>query len=244
MILPRPEDATHRMQLYRLLTAILDDQTLSKAVYFKGGTCAAMLNLLDRFSVDLDFDLKVGADPVKLDQKLSLIFDSLDYRVSQKSPNSLYYVLKYESQNEIRNTLKLSIIDAPFESNVYKPEFLAEIDRYAICQTKETMFANKLVAVTDRYVKHQTIAGRDIYDIHYFFLQRVGYQKELIKERTGKEALNYFRELHKFIEDKVTDKVINEDLSFLLPPKKFQLMRKVLKKEVLSLISNEISSLS
>ncbi|HIP71371.1 MAG TPA: hypothetical protein EYH05_08260, partial [Anaerolineae bacterium] len=49
--------AKHRIQLTRLLTEILDDPYLAASLYFKGGTCAAMLGYLDRFSVDLDFDL-------------------------------------------------------------------------------------------------------------------------------------------------------------------------------------------
>ena len=53
MILPKPEDAIHKIQLYRLLTAILDSPLLARHVYFKGGTCASMRGLLDRFSVEL-----------------------------------------------------------------------------------------------------------------------------------------------------------------------------------------------
>jgi len=36
--------------------SIYDDPILTDNLYFKGGTCAAMLGYLDRFSVDLDFD--------------------------------------------------------------------------------------------------------------------------------------------------------------------------------------------
>ena len=57
MILLRPQDTIHKVQLTRLLTEILDNSILSQNLYFKGGTCAAILGYLDRFSVDLDFDL-------------------------------------------------------------------------------------------------------------------------------------------------------------------------------------------
>ena len=76
MILLRPQDVFHKVQLTRLLTEILDNSILSQNLYFKGGTCAAILGYLDRFSVDLDFDLKQGADKTKLRpifQKISLI---------------------------------------------------------------------------------------------------------------------------------------------------------------------------
>ena len=60
MILPSPKDALHRGQMYRVLTAIADSSFLSRSLIFKGGTCAAMQGCLDRFSVDLDFDLAPG----------------------------------------------------------------------------------------------------------------------------------------------------------------------------------------
>jgi predicted nucleotidyltransferase component of viral defense system len=56
MILPNPKDAIHKAWLYRLLKAFYSDHLISKHLYFKGGTCAAMLCYLDRFSIDLDFD--------------------------------------------------------------------------------------------------------------------------------------------------------------------------------------------
>ena len=62
MIPIRPADARHKAQLLRLLTAIVDSPYLSQNLYFKGGTCASMLGFLDRFSVDLDFDLNQNAD--------------------------------------------------------------------------------------------------------------------------------------------------------------------------------------
>ena len=33
-------DAVHRSALYKILTAIADDATLSRGLIFKGGTCA------------------------------------------------------------------------------------------------------------------------------------------------------------------------------------------------------------
>ena len=112
-------------------------------------------------------------------------------------------------------------------------DFLADINRYAICQSKETMFANKLVAVTDRYQKYRTVAGRDIYDIHHFFTKGFGYNEAVITERTGLAADVYIRKLAKFIQEKVTDKTLHEDLNALLPPSSFSAIRKTLKAEVL-----------
>src|SRR3989344_3844860 len=239
MILPKREDAYHKAQLFRLLTEILDSP-IAKNIYFKGGSAAAMLGFLDRFSVDLDFDLKPNADKKEIDRNLRKIFRELDLKISQKSNKSLFYLLKYSAQPGLRNTIKLSLIDIALKSNIYSPLYLAEIDRFAFCQTKETMFANKLVAVTDRYNKHKMIAGRDIYDVHYFFLSGFYYNKAVIKERTNKSLTGYFEYLIKFIDTKVTDKIISEDLSFLLTYENFRLIRKVLKRETLMFLRDEI----
>jgi predicted nucleotidyltransferase component of viral defense system len=53
----RPQDILHKSYLHRVLAEIVDHPVLSQALAFKGGTCAAMLGYLDRFSIDLDFDV-------------------------------------------------------------------------------------------------------------------------------------------------------------------------------------------
>ena len=47
----------HKVWMYRVLTSIVDTPESAKVLRFKGGTCAAMRGLLNRFSVDLDFDI-------------------------------------------------------------------------------------------------------------------------------------------------------------------------------------------
>ena len=58
----RPEDILHKSNLHRLLMEVVDQPVLAQSLAFKGGTCAAMLGYLDRFSVDLDFDLVNGCN--------------------------------------------------------------------------------------------------------------------------------------------------------------------------------------
>lgn len=243
MILPQPSDAIHRMQLYRCLTAMLDDSFVSQKVFFKGGTCASMLGYLDRNSIDLDFDLKEIGNKKELGKRLKVIFADLDFEVKEKSRKELFFVLKYGSQKGSRNTIKLGITPIGTGSNKYGIFYLAEIDRYANCQTVETMFSHKLVSLTDRFKKYKMIAGRDLYDIHHFFLQGYGYIKEIIEERTGKKLIEYFRELVSFIDKKITDTVISEDLNYLLPDERFRKIRKTLKRETLMFITGEIDRL-
>lgn len=238
MILPRPEDTVHKIQLLRLLTAIIDSP-LSSFVFFKGGTCAGMLGVLDRFSIDLDFDYQKGVKTSLINSELKKIFRHLELEVEKKSREP-FYLLKYQAKNRLRNSIKLSLIENVYLNNIYKPYYLREIDRYAICQTIETMFSHKLVSLTDRFKKYRAIAGRDLYDIHHFFLQGYRYSEKLIIERTKKQLVKYLRELKDFIESKINNTVINEDLNYLLPYERFKKIRKTLKKETILLLDNEI----
>lgn len=233
MILPDPKDALHKAMLYRLLIALLDSKDVVPHVRFKGGTCAALLGWLDRFSIDLDFDLAPNSNKRHLRMSLKRIFKESGFIVDQEAKKELYFILKYQAPPGARSTLKISMIDRTLRSNVYRPQYLSDIGRYAICQTAETMFANKLVAVRDRFQKYHTIAGRDLYDIHHFFIQGYGFNQKVIVERTGKQPKVYLRSLIPFIETRVTEKIITEDLSHLLTPSQFQSIRHTLKTEVL-----------
>jgi len=240
MISIKKEDILHKFQLLKLLTAIVDDPQISQRLYFKGGTCAAMAGFLDRFSIDLDFDLRKSVNKSKLKTGLEKIFKDQSFTIANKKDQTLFYLLKYKAPPNRRNTLRLSVFEDIIKANDYKPIFLPEIGRLVNCQTIETMFANKLVAPIDRYQKHEKIAGRDIYDIHYFFSQGYKFKDEIIKERTGVGVKNYIKILIEFIEDKITQKILTEDLSTLLPYPKFQKVRKTLKDEVVLFLKSSL----
>lgn len=243
MILPKAQDALHKAMMYRLLSEMLDDRFISQKIFFKGGTCAAALGWLDRFSLDLDFDLAKDTGRKSLRKKLEELFSRTGFIINQKYQKQLFYILKYQAQEGQRNTLKISIVDQQYQSNLYDVYVLPEIDRLARCQTRETMFAHKLVATTDRYAKYHTIAGRDIYDLWYFFSRGFGYRSQVIEQRCGKKARVYLKELADFIRIKVTEKIISQDLNCLLPPKSYQAIRKTLKTQLLIFLSDEISRL-
>jgi len=236
MILPRPSDALHKAIMYRLLMHILDTPELAQALFFKGGSCAAMLGWLDRYSIDLDFDLKEKSHKKIIKRLLLKIFNKLNFEIKNQSKTELFFVLKYKTAINIRNTLKLSLISEVVKNNQYESYLLPEINRYCVCQTKETMFANKLVALTDRYNKHKMIAGRDLYDIHHFLVQGFKPNLEVIEERTKSSASQYLKKLTEFIKKRITQKAIDEDLNYLLPSVKFKAIRSTLKDETLVLL--------
>lgn len=240
MIANRQQDIIHKVHLLRVLTEIIDNPILSQSLYFKGGTCASMQNILDRFSVDLDFDINPKSDEKILRSEFHKIFKKLEYSLSQESQKALEFFLKYQNNPNQRNTLKIDALNFQVKSNIYAPVFLPEIGRTANCQTKETIFANKLVAVKDRFDKHQSIACRDLYDIHHFFMIGLSYRSEIITERTRLTPQKYFEYLIDFINTKITQTLIDQDLNTLLPDDSFNKIRKILKQETIVLLESEI----
>jgi len=235
----RPEDILHKSYLNRLLMEIIDRPGLAHNLAFKGGTCASMLGYLDRFSVDLDFDVLKNADEMALRNEFHHVFDYLGFKITGEFDKVLLFQLRYPNDPGKRNTLKVSGSNLLVKSNQYKVQYFPEIDRLMNSQIIETMFANKLVAVTDRYELHQTIAGRDIYDIHNFFIHGYSYHAPVIQERTGLTPKDYFGKLIDFIKEHVNQTIINEDLNTLLPANQFQQIRKILLPETLSLLTRE-----
>ena len=240
----RPEDAIHKSHLNRLLIEIIDQPILSQRLALKGGTCAAMLGYLDRFSVDLDFDVLGNADEHALRHEFHRVFDYLGLRVTGELDKALFFQLRYPNDPGKRSTMKMSASSVMVAANQYRVQYLAEIDRLMTCQTIETMFANKLVAVIDRYKLYGSIAGRDIYDIHHFFIHGYSYHAPIIQERTGLAPMDYFGELSDFVTEHITQTIINEDLNTLLPNDRFQQICKILIPETLSLLAREQNRLA
>jgi len=244
MQLPQPKDAKHKAWLYRVLSSLYDDSYLASVLYFKGGTCAAMQGNLDRFSVDLDFDL-VGEkkDLLEAQKRMEKNFRALGLEIKDQSQRVPQYFLRYPAKEGERNTFKIDVAFPPTKSNQYRAVRFLEIDRIITCQTLETMFANKLVALIDRYKQKTAIAGRDVYDIHYFFENGLRYNEDVIIERTKKSIKEFFEELIAFVEKEVTDDLIAQDLNVLLPYAKFKIIRKTLKQETLMFLKDELERL-
>lgn len=244
MILPDKKDAVHKAWLYRMLSRLFDDPFISEKLAFKGGTCAAMLGYLDRFSIDLDFDfLGEGAELAETRAHMERVFESVGLTVYDQSKYAPQYFLKYPTKQGERNALKIDATFPPPQANQYEPKRFSEIDRIIVCQTKETMFANKLVAAMERYQKNERIAGRDIYDIHHFFLSGFGYDKDVIRERTKKDSVAFFTELREFVDSKITAVILDQDLNHLLPHEQWKKIRKTLKQEVLLFLRDEVERL-
>lgn len=240
MIIPRKEDAKHKVQMFRLLREILRNNTLANNLMFKGGTYAALRGILDRFSIDLDFDLPKKDMRSGLRSYCYKIFRKLGFEIKDESKNYLQFFLKYSSKKNERNTLKLEINDDVSPYNKYEKVQLLEIDMYCNGHTYGTMFANKLVAAKARFDKSGKIAGRDFYDLHFFFSSGLDINIEVVEERTGKTYRQYLSELVDLIKSQINEKVLNEDLNPLLPSNRLHLIQDILKEELIVFIQDEL----
>ncbi len=233
MKVPRKKDIPHKLAMYRLLDKLLCNSFVVNRIYFKGGTCASMLGWLDRFSVGLDFDLIDKKEKNKIRKEIYKIIKDLDFEIKDESKKHPQFFLKYRDVVNERNTLKLEITDIVSKENQYKKFYLAEIDRYCQAQTIETMFANKLVVLKARWEEGKSIAGRDLYDIYYFFNQGFDINKEVIKDLRGKPLKEYAGELSSFIQENISEDMLMRDLNTLMDTDRLKKILPRIKKEAL-----------
>lgn len=243
MLLPDSHSAIHRYHLLRLLTAIVDDPVLSHVCYFKGGTAATMLGILDRFSVDLDFDLSPDAKINTIRSRLESIFSHLELSIKDQSSRVVQYLLHYDAPDKLRSTIKLDLIGSPTPSSQYQSSYLPEIDRQVMTQSIPTIVANKLTTPASRW-EQKNLAGRDLYDIYYFLSHATPYNSAVILERSGQNLPSFFTSLIKFIESKYTQTVIDQDINPLLDPTYFKSIRLKLKADTLLALRLELARVS
>jgi predicted nucleotidyltransferase component of viral defense system len=240
MIVPSKKDIKHKNQLYILLREILKDPFLSQNLMFKGGTYASLRGILDRFSIDLDFDLPDKSKKEEIKERCYEIFKKLNLEIKDESKKHLQFFLKYNALEGERNTLKLEINDDVSKYNEYEKVLLKQVNMYCNGHTLETMFANKLYACTARFKKNGKIAGRDFYDIHKFFLEGMGVNRKVIEERSGMEYVKYLNYLITFVKEHLTDKLLNQDLNPLVKQEVLDSLLPNIKDDIVMFLEDEI----
>lgn len=245
MLIASTYNTVHKVQLLRLLSEVLKDNMLANELMFKGGTFASLRNVLNRFSVDLDFDLPNKDAKSKIENRLHTMFKDLGLELKNQSKNYLQFHLKYPvTPGAGRNTLKLEINDVPSRFNRYEKVNLLEINMFCNGHTLETMFANKLVAAKARFDKKGKVSGRDFYDLHKFFEQGFGVNTEVVEDLTKMSYKDYLGGLVKFVEKEVSERALNEDLNTVLDKKELNIVSKHLKTELIFMLNDALGRTS
>jgi len=155
----------HRLLMFQIIKDVFSSD-IGTHLALKGGTACYFLYWLDRFSTDLDFDL---LDDVRIDDDLiTLLRKYWSIKTWQK------IILSY-GDHDIN--IKIDISRKIWKSNTY--EYVDFYGTLIQVQDKATIFANKLVALTQRST------NRDIYDVYFFFQQWFDINTHCIVERTG-----------------------------------------------------------
>jgi len=190
------EKNIHREMMLKILADISSSSLLANNIGFKGGTACYFLHGLDRFSVDLDFDI---LDAKKEDEVKEKLMKLLEQYGTIKTRTSIK--LKYSNECQ---ALKIDL-SARYDTNklnTYKIEEIVSRVPIKVLQ-KEDIFAHKLIALTDRNCakgESPVIANRDLYDIHFFFENNWSFNNIIIEEYTGKKVAEYLQYVYDFIE--------------------------------------------
>jgi predicted nucleotidyltransferase component of viral defense system len=171
--------AAHKDILLQVLRDIYSDETVGPFLGFKGGTAAYLFYGLDRFSVDLDFDLLDASKKeyvfgrVKgIIQKYGVIKDARIKRFN------LFFLLSYRNKQKDAQNVKIEINYRGFDSRYEVKSYMGIPMKVAI---QEDMFACKLVAMYDRLGR----TNRDIYDVWFFKKNMWPINKEIVEKKSG-----------------------------------------------------------
>ena len=220
------DTAKHKNILIKILKDIYTDATVSPFLGFKGGTAAAFFYGLERFSVDLDFDL---LDPEKenyvFERVKTIIENYGTLKEARKKRFNLLYILSYDDKDINAQNVKIEINRREFGSKYAVKSFLGISMQVMV---KEDMVAHKLCAMYERIGK----TNRDIFDVQFFFSHDWPVNKKIIEERMG---VSYADFLKKCIEglEKFDDNNVLSGMGELLTEKQKAWAKAKLKSEAL-----------
>ncbi len=221
--------AKHRTILIKILKDIFTDATIAPVLGVKGGTAALLFYNLDRFSVDLDFDLLDAAKEDYVFEKIKTILEGYGVlKEASKKRFNLIYILSYNNKDINAQNIKVEINRREFSSKYDIQSFLGISMKVMV---KEDMAAHKMVAMYERIGK----ANRDIYDAYFFLHHDWPINTQIIKERTGMPFKDFLQKCINLVE-KVNNTDILAGMGELLNEKQKEWIKINLKKDILFLL--------
>lgn len=217
----------HKELMFSIINDIFDSSIKSK-IWLKWWTLCLFVYGLDRFSVDLDFDvLKEWA----LDEIKKVVRPILQKYGEITDETKSKLILKYDAE-----TIPLKL---EFNTRIPKNDHHEVINFFGkaiVAMTKDCIMSNKLVALVQRKEERNKLAPRDLYDVRFFLKNHFPINDKLIKERSGKNTKNYFISLQEFIPKHFNQENILRGLGDLLTEKQKYFVKHKLIHEVLSQI--------
>lgn len=216
----------HRNILVRILADIYADKTVGPYLGFKGGTAAYLFYGLDRFSIDLDFDLLDFSKKEHVFQKIGVIMENYGVlRDASDKHHGMLFVISYDQKEPRAQNIKLEINTKDFDSTF---ELKSYMGISMLVMAKADMFAHKLVAMMERLGR----ANRDMYDVWFFAKYRWPIHSEMVEKRSNVSFNEFLRASIASVEE-YNDRTILDGLGELLTEKQKQWVKVNLKQQVL-----------
>jgi len=221
--------AKHKNILIKILKEIFINASVGPFLGFKGGTAALLFFNLNRFSVDLDFDL---IDEKQEDYIFNQIKNILEkygkLKEAEKKRYSLFYLLSYDNKDVNAQNVKVEINLRNFNSRYTVESYLGISMKVMI---KEDMFAHKIVAMYERLGR----TNRDIFDVYFFFSHNWPMNKNIVESRTGMSYREFLVKLLDSLE-KFDNKDILSGMGELLDERQKVWVKVKLKSETMFLL--------
>jgi len=222
---------THKNILLQLLKDIYSDVTIGPILGFKGGTAVYLFYNLNRFSVDLDFDL---LDEKKADYVFQRVQEIIkEYGIvkeARKKRYTLFFLISYGEKN--RN-IKIEVNLRDFGSRYEVKNYLGIAMKV---MAKEDMFANKLVAMLERI----GTTNRDIFDVWFFLKNNWQVNKEIVTKRTNMSFKTFLQKCVKLLTN-TNDQHILSGIGELLDTKQKIWVKSNLRKDTIFLLKIKLT---
>lgn len=228
------DTAQHKNVLIKILKDIFTNPTIGPALGFKGGTAAMLFYGLNRFSVDLDFDLlDINKEEYVIEDLKKILEKYGTIKEARKKRNTLFFLLSYNQKMKNAQNIKIEINKRDFGSKYEIKEYLGISMKV---MAREDMAAHKMVAMHKRIGK----TNRDIFDVWYFLSNNWPINKRIIEQRTG---MIYHEFLQKCIHEleKLSNRNILSGIGELLDEKQKAWVKVHLKSETIFLLKLELS---
>jgi predicted nucleotidyltransferase component of viral defense system len=217
---------THKNILIKILKDIYTDSTIGPLLGFKGGTAAYLFHNLNRFSVDLDFDLLDVEKEDYVFERIKKILENYGtIKEAEKKRYNLFYVLTYDDKVPGAQNIKVEINRREFGSKYEVKSYLGISMKVMV---QEDMFAHKLCAMYERIGK----TNRDIFDVWYFLQNEWPVNEEIVRSRTGMSFKEFLQKCIDSLE-KMTDRNILSGMGELLGAKQKDWVKAKLRAETI-----------
>jgi predicted nucleotidyltransferase component of viral defense system len=165
--------AKHRITMLNIFQEIFSNNDLAGQLVFKGGTCLYLFYNLDRFSTDLDFDIRDAANDINAKKLGEIVAKNIEVNTKESRLKRFGYTWTgWYEHGQRKMKIDVNKIRYP-QKIVHKPYYGLNIPTLA----KEQMLAQKLCAIIDRD------KNRDLYDVHFMLSQMWDIDEETIRFR-------------------------------------------------------------